>query len=467
MATLEGKRVTVMGLGLHGGALGTIEWLYNQKAQITVTDLKNEHELQSTIAALNQYPDISLILGRHREEDFTNADLIIRNPAVPRDSKFLLLAAKAGIPIEMDSSLFFEHCPTKNIIGITGSKGKSTATHVIQHLLRLKYPHTVTVGIDGKSPLGGLKEITADSLVVFELSSWRLEALGPKNTSPQTAVVTSLYQDHLNTYDSYEHYIDTKKIIVRYQHPHDRAILNADDQLLRQWDAEVNGRLYWYSLTDTLPENSEGIFVDRTGLITIRLQRGSVTLFNLDTIPFKSDHERRNALPGILLAFLGNIPIDSIAVQMQHTKGLAHRLEKVRTINNVTYINDSAATMPDATIAALTALAPSHLVHILGGSDKRLDFENLAQAEARAKIRALIFLPGNATDRMRRQIMGEFGNPPPTYTAASMTEAVQIAERIALPHDIVLLSPGATSFGLFQHEFDRGNQFKQAVEALG
>lgn len=465
MTTLEGKRVTVMGLGLHGGALGTIAWLAQQRAIITVTDLKSAQQLQPTIDALRPYPDITLVLGKHREEDFASADLVIRNPAVPRTSKFLEIARQSGVPIEMDSSLFFEHCPTKHIIGITGSKGKSTTTHVISKILQVKHPDIVTVGNDGQSPLGALAKITPESLVVFELSSWRLEALATKNISPATAVVTSLYQDHLNTYDSYEHYIDTKKNIIRFQSSHDRAILNADDPLLRQWQPEIVGQLYWYSLSDSLPNGGEGIYVSR-GIITIRFLREGISLFPLSLLPFAHDHERRNALPGILLGFLSNIPVDSIALHVRNLKGLAHRLETVRQLGGVTYINDSAATMPDATIAALKALSAHPIVHILGGSDKRLNFEELAHTECQTKIRALIFLPGDATDRIRRQVMGEFSNPPPTYDAMSMVEAVQQARKAAHTGDCVLLSPGATSFGLFQHEFDRGNQFKEAVHQL-
>lgn len=465
MASLEGKKVTVMGLGLHGGALGTIQWLRRQKAIITVTDVKSDQQLHQTLEQLRAYPEITFVLGQHREQDFTSADLIIRNPAVPRTSKFLQLANEAGVPVEMDSSLFFAYCPSRTIIGITGSKGKSTATHVIAHLLQLCYPQTVTVGIDGRSPLGALEHVTADSLVVFELSSWRLEALAPKNMSPPTAVVTALYQDHLNTYDSYDHYIDTKKVIIRYQHARDRALLNADDILLRSWEREIAGQLYWFSLNGSLPAGGEGIYVSR-GEIYVRLQRESYSLFPISSLPFASDHARRNTLPGILLGFLNNIPIASIELQVRNLEGLAHRLEKVRTLNAVTYINDSAATMPDATIAALKALRHHHLVHILGGSDKKLNFEQLARAEAQARLRALVFLPGDATDRIKRQIGGEFGNLPPTHDASSMVEAVSLAQRAAKPGDYVLLSPAATSFGLFQHEFDRGNQFKEAVNNL-
>ncbi|MEX1997076.1 MAG: UDP-N-acetylmuramoyl-L-alanine--D-glutamate ligase [Candidatus Andersenbacteria bacterium] len=463
MLDLEGKKVTVMGLGLHGGAAGTIAWLVERKARITVTDLKTDAELRSTLTALQHFRNVRYVLGEHREEDFVSTDLIIRNPGVPRTSKYLELARQANVPIEMDSSLFFQFCPTKNIIGVTGSKGKSTTVHAIAHLLQIKYPSTITVGDDRHSPLGSLSSIRHDSLVVFELSSWRLEALADHNISPRTAVVTSIYRDHLNTYDSFEDYIKTKKIIIRYQRREDRVLLNADDERLRQWAGNGLGQVYWYSLTNKIPD--EGICVDR-GMVTVLLKRGGGTLFPLDSLKLTSDHERRNVLPAILLGFMSNIPIASIQLNVSNLQGLAHRLEKVRVVDRVTYINDSAATMPDATIAATRALGTKHIVHILGGSDKKLRFEELARVESQVMIRALIFLPGDATPRLREQIVGEFASPPPVFTVNTMAEAVTQAQAVAEPGDVVLLSPAATSFGLFQHEFDRGDQFKASVAML-
>ncbi|MEX2054842.1 MAG: UDP-N-acetylmuramoyl-L-alanine--D-glutamate ligase [Candidatus Andersenbacteria bacterium] len=464
LSQLAGKRVTVMGLGLHGGALGTIRWLHEQGANITVTDLQSEQGLATTVAQLKDIPNITWVLGRHRDEDFTDADLVIRNPAVRRDSQYLALATAHHVPIEMDSSLFFKYSPTENIIGITGSKGKSTTTHAISHLLQVKYPQAVTVGIDGASPLGKLADVTKDCVVVFELSSWRLEALDKMGVSPHTAVVTSIYEDHLNTYSSFAEYIETKKSIFRHQDPTDRVILNADDAIIRKWTGELTSDVFWYSLGSKLP-TQYGIYVKR-GVITIRIRSGTVSLFPLSRLQLKSEHERRNVLPAILLGFLGGIPIDSIELNIRNLKGLAHRLEKVRVMNSVTYINDSAATMPDATIAAVKALNKKHLVLILGGNDKRLRFENLAVALAQARVRGIVFLPGTATDRLERQIRGAYGTPPQMVPAASMPEAVATATELARPGDVVLLSPGATSFGLFQHEFHRGDVFKSAVQAL-
>ena len=457
--TLQGKRVTVMGLGLHGGALGTIEWLLKQGAIVTATDLKTEDQLRSTVEKLQGQENLRFVLGQHNAEDFSSADLIIRNPAVPRTSEYLTIARENNIPIEMDSSLFFEHSASTDIIGITGSKGKTSASTAISTVLKAHNPNTVAVGIDGVSPLRELERVSPETPVVFELSSWRLEALDEKKMSPKTAVVTSIYRDHLNTYNSFEEYIETKKVIFRYQSPEDIVILNYDDPVIRTWESEVPSHAYWYSLS-LLPDSHEGIFVDN-GMIYVRQNGSTHELFAVDSLPLKRAHEQQNLLPSLLIGFLRGMTVDNVQKAVATVQPLPHRLEIVRELDGVTYINDSAATMPDATIAALTSLTEKPIVHILGGSDKALVFDELAQVEAQSTVKALVWLPGTATDAMKEALTKHVSVP--MHDAKDMNEAVHLAKELAESGDIVLLSPGATSFGLFQHEFDRGNKYKKAV----
>lgn len=451
-----------MGLGLHGGALGTIEWLVQQGARITVTDLKTQEQLKTSVEKLAPYPDIQLVLGQHRTEDFTGADLVIRNPAVPRNSEHLQAAREAGVPIEMDSSLFFQHAPTQDIIGITGSKGKTTTAHAIATVLTAHDGRTVSVGVDGISPLGAVENVQPNVPVVFELSSWRLEALDEHKISPRTAVVTSIYRDHLNTYKSFAEYIETKKTIIRHQSATDIAILNFDDQEVKTWAGEAIGHVYAYTL-GKLPIDGIGI---ADGVVTIQVRGETTVICSLADLPARFDHERRNLLPAILIGHLRGMSVQEIRDALQNIQPLPHRLEVVRELDGVTYVNDSAATMPDATIAALQAFKDKPLILILGGSDKKLEFSELGNNIAAAtNIKALVWLPGTATKTMQaavpnqaRGLVWEEGE--------SMEAAVQKARSIAQAGDTVLLSPGATSFGLFQHEFDRGEKFKDCVHNL-
>lgn len=459
----RGKRITVAGLGQHGGALGNIKWLHEQGAKLTVTDLKSTAELEPALTALKDLTDITWVLGEHREADFVNAQMILRNPAMPRDSKYLAAARHAGVPIEMDSSLFLKYSPTKNVVGITGSKGKTTTGNAIAQLLSLVYANIALVGTEGTSPLAQLSTLHHQDLAVFELSSWRLEAMEEHEISPSIAVVTSIYEDHLNTYDSFDHYVETKKAIVRFQGVDDLALLNYDDPQVRQWSLKRQGRVAWFSLSPDIP--GDGICVEH-GMVTIIRGRDYIPLFPVTAIPVAHEHLRRNILPAIYLAFNCGARVDSIQFHLKHLTTLRHRLEHIRDFNDVSYINDSAATIPEATIAALKALKNKSLVLILGGGDKRLRFTELADETARANIRGYIFLPGTATNRIFTAIEAAHRAKPPMHLAESMDEAVQQAAELAQPGDIVLLSPGATSFDLFKHEFDRGDKFKDAVMKL-
>jgi len=486
----QNKKVTVMGLGLHGGALGNIEWLVSQGAIVTATDLKSEDELKATVEKMRRkgllteapspsaadgdspsgrgrkkYP-VKLVLGEHRVEDFTGADMVLRNPAVPRDSEFIRLARETGVPVEMDSSLFFENCLSREIIGVTGSKGKTTTSNAIAVLLKSKWPQTVAVGIDGVSPLLELPKIKEAAPVIFELSSWRLEVLDEKKLGPKVVVITSIFRDHLNTYESFENYIEVKKSILKHQRSDSLAIFNRDDEKIRDWGGLVQGKLYWYTLSD-LPDE-QGIFV-RDGRVMIRDDASSPAkfLFDLKDLPLESEHERRNLLPGILIACLQGMSVNEVKAGLELITRLPHRLEEARVIDGVVYINDSAATMPDAAMAALESFREQIIVHIVGGSDKNLLFEGLARKEKEMgeRIRALVWLPGTATERMKESFR-RAGVETKSEDAASMQEAVEKAKALAKSGDIVLLSPGATSFGLFQHEFDRGDQFREAVNKL-
>ncbi len=460
---LTNKKVTVVGLGLHGGAVGTIEWLISQGANITVTDLKSESDLASTLEKLKHLAGITYTLGRHQDEDFTNADLIVRNPAVPRTSPYLEKARKANVPIEMDSSLFFKHSPTQNIIGITGSKGKTSTTQAIAAVLQRGEKEVIVVGVDGVSPLGNIHRVQADSIVVFELSSWRLEALDEHGLSPKTAVVTTIYPDHLNTYASMDEYVSVKQAIYRHQKSDGVVILNNTDPTISSWSLPEK-QVYWYG---NLSDKAQfGVFLNEHSIV---YKNGDVqeTLGNISDLGTWPSHMYTNFLAAILVGRRNNISTDDILEALATQPHLKHRLELVGSKDGVDFINDSAATMPDATIAALSHMQTlgKPVVLILGGGDKKVPYDKLAQKLSETHLAGLVWLPGTATDTMKA-LTQEKVSTIPSVDASSMPEAVKKAAEIAQSGQTVLLSPGATSFGLFLHEFDRGDQFRQAVMEL-
>jgi UDP-N-acetylmuramoylalanine--D-glutamate ligase len=450
------KKVTVMGLGVHGGGLGTVKWLYKQGSQVTVTDLRDEKELTVQIKEISDLRNIKLVFGEHKEEDFINADIIIRNPAVPRNSKYLQLAKGAGATIEMDSSIFFNQFCKENIIGVTGSKGKTTTAQAIAQILDI-----TDVGTEGSSPLEKLDDKNLSEEAVFELSSWRLEALNDQKISPATAILTSIYKDHLNTYESFSEYKEIKKSIIKYQEDKDIAIFNVDDDELKIWAEEKKNNAFGYSMED---RGFNGIFIQNENVVT-RIDGKETTVMAKTDIPLKHTHEIRNILPGILLAVLRNTDNNEIQKKVKSIVALPHRMETVRTHNGVEYINDSASTMPDATIAALQSLSEKNIVHIVGGNDKKLDWKQWAKEESKAKVKEIIWLPGNASEIMQTTYAKE-GGTIKGKNVDSMQQAVELATKVAKENDVVLLSPAATSFGSFKNEFDRGNIFRDCVNAL-
>src|SRR5581483_3707564 len=231
---LRGKRVLIMGLGLQGSGMAAARYASQQGAIVRVTDMQSPDVLAPSVQALDGLP-IEFVLGQHREEDFIWADIVIRNPGVPRSSPYLLLAQEHGARIEMEIALFFLACPGK-IIGITGTRGKTTTSTLIYEILRAQGVPVVLGGnVAGVETLSLLPHITTETLVVLELSSWQLEGLAPHALSPAVAVMTNVYPDHLNTYSGMEEYAEAKANIFRHQTPEGIAVFNYDNPWTRRF----------------------------------------------------------------------------------------------------------------------------------------------------------------------------------------------------------------------------------------
>ncbi|MEX0916838.1 MAG: Mur ligase family protein [Candidatus Spechtbacterales bacterium] len=252
----SGKRVTIMGLGIAGGGVADALFFLRAGAQVTVTDKKNEVELARSLEQLKGEP-ITFHFGGHQDQDFIDTDLVVRNPGVPENSPYLQMARSHGVPVEMGSGIFAEYADMSRLIGVTGTKGKSTTTALIHRVLQTKYPNAYHGGdVDG-SPTLFIENANKGDWGVMELSSWRLEGMAPHKKSPHIAVITSIAQDHLNRYESYEAYKASKKLIFAFQNSDDFAILNYDSDYLRDAAPEVPSRIIWFSGT-TRPQTPPG-----------------------------------------------------------------------------------------------------------------------------------------------------------------------------------------------------------------
>ena len=449
---LRGKRVLVMGLGLQGSGMAAARYAAQQGAEVRVTDMKAPEILAPSVQALAGLP-IEFILGTHRDEDFAWAEMVIRNPGIPLSSPYLQIAMQHGASIEMEIALFFLACPGR-IIGITGTRGKTTTSSLLYAIIQQSGMPTVLGGnVTGVETLSLLPQIIAETLVVLELSSWQLEGLAPHKVSPAVAVMTNVYPDHLNTYSGMEEYAEAKANIFRHQHTNDLAIFNYDNPWTRRFGEEAPGEA-WYT-----SRQRGGYF-----------QRGSseIVPFVFTDSPLVGQHNQENVLLATTTAHLLGIPDEIIATVVQQFRGVAHRLEDVAIVNGVRYINDSTSTTPVAGTVGVEAFS-APIVLVAGGNTKKLPLERWPATIIR-RCRDVVLLDGTGTAELvpaLQEAAQQQGVPLPVRGIfQDLKSAMDTAVSLTRPGDVLLFSPGYTSFGMFLNEFDRGDQFVAYVRGL-
>jgi UDP-N-acetylmuramoylalanine--D-glutamate ligase len=449
---LRGKRVLVMGLGLQGSGMAAARYTAQQGAIVRVTDMKSPEVLAPSVQALAGLP-IEFVLGRHREEDFAEADIVIRNPGVPRTSPYLRIAQEHGARIEMEIALFFLACPAP-IIGITGTRGKTTTTTLLYEILRKRSANTVLGGnVAGVETLSLLPQITAQTQVVLELSSWQLEGLAPHKISPHVAVMTNVTPDHLNTYNGMEDYAAAKANIFRHQLSTDISVFNYDNPWTRRFGEESPSTTWFTS-------------IERGGSFA----RGSTHIepFIFTETPLAGKHNLENILLATTTARLLGVSNDIIRNTVRTFGSIPHRLDEVCVVNGVHYINDSSSTTPVAGQAGIEAFdAP--IVLVAGGNTKHLPLDSWP-ATIVQRCRDVVLLAGSGTDELLPAIQDEAQKQERISPVRGVFDSFKIAMDTAVelthPGDILLFSPGFTSFGMFLNEFDRGDQFVAYVRGL-
>lgn len=428
----RGKKITVMGLGLLGRGVGDVRFLAECGAELIVTDLKSESELAPSLAALKEFPQIQYVLGEHRLEDFQNRDFILKAAGVPRDSRYIEEARTAGIPIKMSASWFAEVSGVP-VIGITGTRGKSTVTHMLHAILtEAEQPALLGGNVRGVSTLALLSDATKDSVAVLELDSWQLQGFGDAKRSPTVSVFTTFFPDHLNYYGDLDQYLADKANIFLYQEASDTLVLGS--------------------------QCAEMIEEKYGSQIVAHVVKAGAHDFRSDwTLNVPGEHNRYDAALAVEAARALAIDDAIIEAALAAFPGVPGRLELVREKDGVKFYNDTNATTPEATLAALAAL-PGDIVLIMGGSDKGLDMNELL-VEVPKKTKRVIMLSGTGTDRVLEFLPGAsvFGD-----LASAVSEAVQAAS----PGDAVVLSPAFASFGTFANEYERGDEFTKLVRAL-
>ena len=376
LSRFQDLKVTVMGLGLFGGGKGATEFFCRHGARVTVTDKRSPAILESTVKALEQLP-VRWVLGEHREEDFAQADLVIPSPAVPRSSPLLAIARQHGVPLDTEMNLFFKYCAGK-ICGVTGSNGKTTTTSLIGAMAAERWPAVRVGGNLGKSLLPEVGSIRAEEWVVLELSSFQLEDMACIPRRPEISVVTNVSPNHLDRHGSYESYLDAKRQILASAGEPNISVLNAEDALTRSW-RDSGRRTLFFGRTGRILPGAAGVWIDEDRGDVVLSQRGEVTpLFHRRELALEGTFNVMNAAAAAAAASAMGVAPKEIAKAVGKFCAVEHRLEVVASHDGITYLNDSIATTPESTIAALEALGPNAVV-ICGGSSKGSSFHRLGQ----------------------------------------------------------------------------------------
>lgn len=468
---VHGLRVTVMGLGRFGGGVGAVNFLLKRGAKVTLTDLLPADELADPLAQVESAALAKLRLGGHDEADFREADVVVVNPAVPRSHPLLQVARNAGAALTSEMSLFWQ-CRKGPVVGVTGSNGKSTTAALIHSILNAAGWNAHLGGNIGGSLLPLVDEIRRCEWSVLELSSFQLHDLDRLPSSPEVAVVTNFTPNHLDWHGDVEEYRRAKQAILRWQPPDGVCVLNADDPEVSTWCH--HGWCYFFGRNDA---GAPGVYLRRVRpgecdpnspqsegeSLLIRSKSGEETAIPVWTgLRLPGKHNLQNATAAAATALALDVPLAAIERGLQNFEPLPHRLQFVGEWEGRRFYNDSLATTPESTIAALNAFAEP-IVLLAGGSDKGIDLSGMAMQIA-SKTKA-VALMGETAEQLGMLIEGErLSNGPATRECDDFDEAFCWAARQSAPGDVVLLSPGCASYDWFRNFADRGDRFTRLVE---
>ena len=448
----KGKKITIMGLGLIGKGFLDPIFLAKCGADIIATDIKSAKELKPTVDKLKKFKNIKFVLGGHRLEDFENRDLILKSQGIPLHSPFIEHARENSIPVEMDESLFMKLAQGVSVVGVTGTRGKTTTTMLIYNILKKAYVKKQTKvflagNLPGTATLPLLAKVKAGDIVVLELSSWQLQGFGDSKISPHISVFINFMNDHLNYYNNdLEKYFDDKTNIFKFQKEGDFLIVGE-------------------SLENNLKfKNSQSVW-QQSGL------RSNLEIVNSQTIPkdwkirIPGEHNRENAGFAVKVAKVMGVKDEVIKNVLEKFEGVEGRLQFIKKYKGVSIWNDNNSTTPEATIAALRALGENkNIILIMGGDEKNLDMSKLVE-EIPKKAKAVVLFKETGTDRVKKDIFGL--EDVLVFEESGLKNCFKRAVGLAERGDHILFSPAFSSFGKwFKNEYDRNDQFLKLVKGL-
>lgn len=450
---VKNKKIAVVGLGIEGKDV--VNYLLKKGNKITVFDQKTESELDFSGISKSK---IKLNCGpNYLKNGFLDFDVIYRSPGIRPDIKEFLSAKRHHIKISSAIKLFFDLCPSK-IIGVTGTKGKGTTSTLIYEILKKDGKDVYLAGNIGKPCLQLLSKLKKTSFVILELSSFQLFDL---TKSPNTAVVLNVTLDHLDWHKNRKEYVDAKSNIVKHQNKNDFAVINIDYSTSKNFAKKTNAKVYYFSRYE---KKVKGSFVEN-GKIILNIM-GMKIIGETKDLQLRGEHNWENVTAAVCAAYLNGAKLSSIRTSVFNFRGLEHRLEFVRSYKGINFYNDSFSTNPGTAIAAIQSFKEP-LTLILGGSDKGLSYDNMAEEIVDSGNVKNIILIGQIATQIKESLEKAFYRGNIIYLGmTTMKNVIDKAYFNAQNGDVILFSPASASFGMFKDYKDRGNQFKSCVNNL-
>lgn len=454
-----GQRVVILGAARQGLALA--RWLARHGAHVTLSDVRSAEQLNAERLVLGDLA-VEWAPGGHPLELLEGCDVLCLSGGVPTTLPIVTEAARRGIELSNDTRIFLEAAPCKTL-GITGSAGKTTTTSLVGEMARLHMAESgkgraYTGGNIGDPLLNYVDEMKPGDLAVLEISSFQLEQM---DRSPNIAAVLNITPNHLDRHGSMAAYTAAKQRILDFQSAKDTAVLGRDDAGAWGLREDVKGRLYTFSLRP-LEEGLSGAYLE-DGLLSLRDGHAYVPLLLREKVQLRGDHNVSNVLAAFTLGMAAGLTLNPMLEAAEDFRGVPHRLELVRERDGVRWYNDSIATAPERSMADMRAFSEP-IVLLLGGRDKDLPWGPLAELVRERAARVVLF--GEAAEKIGKALDAAGVDQASVVRCEGLEEAVRKAADLARPGDVVLFSPGGTSFDAFKDFAERGERFREWVLAI-
>lgn len=457
MNNWTGKHVLILGAARQG--LSLARWLARHGSHVTLSDSRREEELASAKASLADV-NVDWAVGGHPLELLDKTEVLCLSGGVPLTLPIVEEAVKRGIPLSNDSQIFMEVVPCKTI-GITGSAGKTTTTTLVGNMAKIARGERAFVGGNIGDPLiNYVDNMTAEDIAILELSSFQLDQM---TVSPNIAAILNITPNHLDRHGTMSAYTDAKSRILDFQSASDTAILGRDDKGAWSLKNRVKGRLLTFSLQE-LEEGLNGTYLHHDGLLSLRDGFAYVPLILREKVHLRGDYNIANVLAAFAIGHVSGFKLDDMLEAVEEFRGVPHRLEFVRELDGARWYNNSIASAPERTIAVIHAF-DEPIVLMLGGRDKNLPWGDLAKLIHERVDHVVVFgEAGEMIQKAIKAVAGESGVD--VRRAQTLKEAVLLAAEVASAGDVVLLSPGGTSFDEFKDFAERGEAFRKWVLEL-